>query len=30
MEEFTDKKLALKREKQIKAFKGGDAFKKLF
>jgi len=29
-EEFPDKKQALKREKQIKAFKGGEAFKKLF
>ena len=28
-EEFPDKKQALKREKQIKAFKGGEAFRKL-
>jgi putative endonuclease len=28
-EEFHDKNQALKREKQIKAFKGGAAFKKL-
>jgi putative endonuclease len=28
-EEFTNRCQALKREKQIKAYKGGDAFKKL-
>ena len=28
-EEFPDKKSALKREKQIKSYKGGEAFKKL-
>ncbi|HDR90585.1 MAG TPA: GIY-YIG nuclease family protein [Bacteroidetes bacterium] len=28
-EEFPEKSQALKREKQIKAFKGGEAFKKL-
>jgi putative endonuclease len=28
-EEFPDKILALKREKQIKAYKGGEAFKKM-
>jgi len=29
-EEFEEKKSALAREKQIKAYKGGNAFKKLF
>lgn len=28
-EEYSDKKAALKREKQIKSYKGGNAFKKL-
>jgi len=28
-EEFGDKKSALKRERQIKSYKGGEAFKKL-
>ena len=28
-EELSDKTLALKREKQIKSYKGGNAFKKL-
>ena len=28
-EEFTDKKLAFYRERQIKKYKGGEAFKKL-
>ena len=28
-EELIDKKTALKREKQIKSYKGGEAFKKL-
>lgn len=28
-EEFSDKRAALKREKQIKSYKGGNAFKRL-
>ncbi len=28
-EEFTDRKLAFRRERQIKKYKGGEAFKKL-